>query len=149
MSLSVGSQAQYINSLYNFTNSSTYQNNSIDSSSVSSKKYNVSNITNALDSLEKTDSTSFNSIGNLNSYAVNSYKLSQLSSYDTLSNSSDSDITNFLSGESGANDIYSIMETNNSILTSTVESLYGVYTSSGSEYSDYLSETGNIIDLLA
>lgn len=146
MGLSVSSQAQYLYNLSKFTASSTYQDNYIDSSAVSSENYNVSNITNALDSLEKSDSESFDSIGNVNTYAKNSYTLSQLNNYNTLTSSSDSGEIRLLNGEAGANDIYNLMDYSNSLLISEAESLSG--TSSSSDYGSCLSDSGNIIDKL-
>lgn len=145
MSLTISNQAKYQYDNYAFKTSTAYKKNSVDSSNVSSKNYNVSNISNALDSLEKANSVSFDSINNVSSYAKNSYKLSQLNSYKTLTNSNGTGINRLLNGEAGANDIYGIMSYTNSLLVSAAERYSGI---SSSDYSNYLSETGNIIDIL-
>ena len=149
MSITVSSQAQYMYDTYALTNSDTYKKNGIDSSTVSKEEYNVSNLTNALDALDKADSVNFSSIGNIDSYAKNAFKLSQLDSYDTLSDTSTTSISDLISGNSGSGDIYKIIENSNTLSTDEIQKLFGTDTSTSSQYSQYLIDSGNVINTLA
>lgn len=149
MSLTVSDQAQYMYNKYTLTNSDTYKDNEIDSSDVSKEKYNVSNLTNALDALDKADSVSFDSIGNIDSYAKNTYKFSQLDNYDSLNDASTSSITRLLSGKADSSDIYKLIENRNTLSADEIESLIGRDSSTTSQYSTYLSNSGSVISTLA
>ncbi len=149
MSITVTNQAQNMYNAYALTNSDTYKENEIDSSVVSKEKYNISNLTNALDAMDKADSVSFESIGNIDSYAKNTYKLSQLDSYEKLSDTSSDNITDLLSGKAGSNDIYKLIEDRNTLTTDEIESLIGTDGSTSSQYSKYLSDNGSVINTLA
>ena len=149
MSLTVSGQSQNLYNAYTFTNTDTYKKNVIDSSSVSKENYNVSNLTNALDALSNTDSVDTSSIGNISSYVQSAYKLSQLDSYESLSSSSSSGISRMLSGKAGADDIYALIGAENEISADTIiSSISGTSSSATSNYSNYLSESGSILNLL-
>jgi len=113
------------------------------------EKYNVSDISNALDALEKTDSVSFESIGNVDSYAKNAYKLSQLDDYDKLSDTSSSSISDLISGKTDTNDIYKLLADKNTLSTDEIQSLLESGSSASSQYSTYLSSSGSVINTLA
>lgn len=149
MSISVTAQAQNMYNAYALTNSDSYKENEIDSSAVSKEKYNVSNITNALDALEKADSVSFESIGNIDSYAKNTYQLSQLDSYSKLSDTSGTSVVDLLSGKTDSNDIYKLIASSNTLTSDELESLMKSDDSLSSQYSTYLAESGSIINTLA
>ena len=149
MSLTVSASSQYLYDAYILANSGTYREYAVDSSTVLKEKYNVSNYTNALEALNNADSVSIASITNVDSYVKSTYKLSQLDSYEALSGFSSSGITSLLTGEAGADDIYSLIGAEKEITADTViSSLSSTSSGTVSGYSAYLSESGSIFNLL-
>lgn len=145
MSLSVTSQANYAYASYAYTNSASYTENAVDSSEVSEAYYHVSNLSTALETMNSTDTFDLNGIGNLNTYTGDLYKFSQLSVYETLTDSTDVNVSDLLSNSSDLSEI-TALSTTSSLLSES----YLTYSSSSSSTSldSYTSSIGSLLDTL-
>jgi hypothetical protein len=151
MGFTVSSAASLYFNMYSLNNSDTYKDNTVDSSSVSKEKYKVSNLTNAFDALSNVDTANFSSISNVNSFARNTFKGSQLSNYDTLSNSTSiKNAKNLLSNKTDFSDLYHTLGSS-AILRSTSKSVWSSYAANATAQtgSSNASEAGSIIDQMA
>ena len=143
MSLSVTNQAALSYLKYDYIKSDSYTENAIDESAVSESDYNISSLTNALDALNNGTSVNISGLGNLNNYTRDLYKLSQLGSYDTLTDSTNANVGGLLTNTSKMSDITAL-----SVSKSLLSADYIKYTaeaeassSSIDNYSSYLKGT--------
>ncbi len=143
MGLTISSQASYLYNYYSLINSDKYTENAVDSSQVAKDTYNVSDVSSALTALnDVTDFENSFSIGNVDSYVKNAFSASQVGTYDATKPG----IVRLLSGDAGTDDIYDIIEYTDSLKTEEVDNLVGAYTAT--TYNDYLTKSGNILDIL-
>jgi hypothetical protein len=151
MGLSVSDSASLYYNMYSFQNSDTYKNNTVDPSSVSKDKYNISNLSNALDALSKEDTSNFSSITNVNNYAKSIYNVSQLTNYNTIS--STSKYSDLLSNNTDLSSLYETLGSINILNSGDMESLWNTYAANATSqtYSSYLSKSGlgSVLDTLA
>ena len=143
MNLSVTNQAALSSLKYDYLKSDSYTENAIDESAVSESDYNISSLTNALDTLSNSNSLDFSGVGNLTGYTKDLYKLSQLGSYDTLTDSTNANVSGLLTNTSKMSDIAAL-----SVSKSLLSADYIKYTaeaqassSSIDNYTSYLKGT--------
>lgn len=145
MGITVDNEAKYLCSQYALQSSAK-----IDESSVSKEKYNVANMTNALDSLKKTDSVNIMSVGDINTYAENELRLSQMDNYDTLEALTTTTTTSLLSGKASLDNIYGLLAKGTEFSPDKQESIEkSAETSNESEYNSYLGNEGSIFNIIA
>ena len=146
MSLSVTNQAALSYLKYDYLKSDSYTENAIDESAVSESDYNISSLTNALDALSNSNSLDFSGVGNLTSYTKDFYKLSQLGSYDTLTDSTNANVSGLLTNTSDLSKIASLSSENSLMSEAYIKYTAEAETSSSSidNYTSYLK--GSLLD---
>lgn len=150
MSLTVFDEARNYYNMYSFQNSDAYQNYAANSPSVTQNNYNVSNLTDALNAVNNADTADFSSILNVDSFAKNSYEISQLSDYGAFCNSS-TNLTSMLSNTSDMNEILSsVSSVNTGLVKAAIESYLSTSGSTAQAYNDSLSADGSnsLLDML-
>ena len=143
MSLTVLDEASNYYNMYSFQNSDAYKNYAANSSSVTQNDYSVSNLTNALNAVSNADTTNFSSILNVDSFAKNSYQISQLSDYGAF-NSSSANLTNMLSNTSDMNELLSSASSiNTGLAKAAIESYLSNSDNTAEAYNNSLSTSGS------
>jgi hypothetical protein len=148
MGMTISDQASYEYGLYQYENSSAAKNNTVDSSAVAKKYYNISSISNAVDAMSGASSKNGYSLGSVNTYAVGLIQESQLSDYSTIKDNLKSSVqTALLSGSTDLSSLYSMLGFN-AASTKDYLSILNSGTSSGSSsasavdnYKKYLSSS--------
>jgi hypothetical protein len=126
-----------------FQNSNAYKNYEADSSNAAQNDFNVSNLTNALNALGNADTTNFSSILNVDSFAKNSYEISQLSDYGAFYNSS-ANLSNIMSNASNMNELLSSTSSiNTGLAKAAIESYLSNSDNTAEVYNNSLSTSGS------